>query len=367
MKIGIGVNHFHPLVGGCEKVTKTIAEYLSVNHNVYIYTRKVRGRDLRKYSNFNIIEHLPGDFRGFQRSLSSIKPDVFLVYSDVFDFFRHLAFKKNDFDLVLALCGANWLCANKNYINILNRNISNIKSIICHSKYEQDYKMCSAGNLKSKTVIIPNGIDISEFDGNVLSRQNLNKTIADKIWVLNVSNFFPGKGQEHLISIIKDIDNYKNIAYLQIANDIDFSVGKHLELMWKKSVAPLQKKGMTVQLLKNLPREKVVGYFKQSNVLAFTSEKEVAPLVLLESMAAQLPWVSTNVGNSQELKGGICIPSAKNQKNHTIFDNRVKNLFLQGIKDCIKSPKIAEAGHHQIKHELNWGQILPMYKKAITI
>lgn len=365
MKIGIGVNHFAPLVGGCETVTKTIAEYLSTEHDVYIFTRKVKNRNLRSYSNLNIIEHFPGDYRSFQKSLSGIKPDVFIIYSDVFDFFRHLAFKKNDFDLILALCGANWLYANKNYINILNRNTANIKKIICHSPYERDYKLCSSGNFKDKTIIIPNGIDRSEFNTNNLTREDLNRTLKDKIWILNVSNFFPGKGQEHMVSILSDMKNVENIVYLQVASDIDFSVGQKLEIIWNKSVNPLIKRGMNVMLLKNLKRDQVIGYFKNSNVLAFTSEKEVAPLVLLESMAAQLPWVSTNVGNAEGLKGGICIATAKDQKYHSIFDNRVKGLFVKGIEECIKYPKIAEAGNKQIKNELNWEKILPMYKKVI--
>lgn len=365
LKIIICVNHFDPAVGGCEIVTKTIANHLSQDHEVFILTRRLKNRDHRKFTDYKVLEYLVGDERTFAHHIQKTSPNLVFVYSDVFDFFRLIAFRQNPFRTILALCGANWLHSNRNYINMLNRNMGSIDALVCHSKYDRDFKLCSSGNFKDKTVVIPNGVSTSEFDKNNLTRQDLLPDLTSRRWVLCVSNFFPGKGQEHLVRILNNIETPEEVVYIQVSNDIDFAIGKQLEQKWKVLSRPLTKKGMAVKLMKNLPRDNVVGFFKNSNVFAFPTEKEVAPLVLLESMAAELPWVSTDVGNALGLKGGTCIRAAKNIRYHTVFDKRVSDLFLQGIYNNWSSQKEGESGRHQIVNELTWDKILPKYTELI--
>ena len=170
----------------------------------------------------------------------------------------------------------------------------------------------------------------------------------------------------NLVDILDSFSSPSDFVYVQLCNSVDFALGKQLEMRWKVRIRKLTQKGMEVRLIKDADREKVVGYFKQSNVFAFTSEKEVAPLVLLESMAAELPWVATDVGNVSGLEGGICVKSVKNQKGYSMFDSRLRNLFRKGIKEALRIPKIAESGRKQIEEEMNWGLILPQYKKLIS-
>lgn len=363
LKIAILVNHFSPSVGGAEKVAETIADFLCQYHKIAIFTRRMKDRNKQKFP-YKLREYSPGDFATFEKKLSDFNPDVVLIYSDVFDFFRQLAIRSNPFKLILALCGANWLYSHPNYVNIVLRNMSNIHRVICHSKRERDFKLCSHEQVVPKTVIIPNGIWLSEFDSVSKTKKELNPKIADKKWILNVSNFFPGKGQEHLIKILSGMQN-KDFAYIQVANDVDFAIGEILEHKWKKSIVSLKRLGIETILAKNIPREDVIAYFKNSNVFAFTSEKEVAPLVLLEAMAAELPWVSTNIGNSQDLEGGICIPVVKDSRFYSVFDDRTINLFREGIERLLGTPKIAENGRRQVERDLNWGRILPEYLSVV--
>ena len=337
LKVSICVNLFHPSVGGAESVAKTIADYVAQHHEVSVFTRKLIGKKRNPQDfPYRVYEYQSGDLVGFEKKIHELKPDVVLIYSDVFDFFRTLATKRQPFQIILALCGANWLYKHRNYINMLYRNMKNIKYIICHSTRERDYKLCSVEFIKDKTIIIPNGIWLSEFDNNTKTRQDLAPTLADKRWLVNVSNFFPGKGQEHLIDIFDQLPRMDQAAYIQISSDIDFDIGKMLEDRWGLAVRKLKNKGMTVKLMKNLPREDVIGFLKQSNVFTFPSEKEVAPLVLLESMAASLPWVATNVGNVTDLKGGTCIQSIKDSGYHSVFDKRVKLHFREAILNMWK-------------------------------
>lgn len=364
MKIAVCTNHFAPSVGGSEIVTRKISEYLAKHHDVTVLTRRMPGRKSSDYPAINILEYIQGDSGNFLKKLNKLSPDLIFIYSDVFDFFRNLISMNLKPKIILAICGANWLYEHKTHFHLLNRRINNIKAIICHSSFDRDYKLCSSPYLIKRTHIIPNGVDLQDFDSNNIIRETLAqkyKLDTNKIWVLNVSNFFPGKGQNHLIDIIKTIGDDR-LLYIQVANDIVFPIGQLLENEWKKksSVA-----GIKTKLFKNLPREDVIALFKSSNILGFTTEKEVAPLVILESMASRLPWVSTNIGNAEELKGGLIVNALKDRRYYNIFDNRVINLFAQSIVRALNDPALPYEGRQQIEDVFTWEHILPQYKEVI--
>lgn len=365
MKILVCTNHFAPLVGGCELVTGKIADaFVGRGHTVYVATRRVRGRNASRYKRYKFVEYTPGDWRRFRLALNDIDPDVIFIYSDVFDFTRHLL-AEHQGRIVLALCGANWLYDNKNYVRMVYRH-PRLTDIICHSEHDRDYKLCSNSNMGKKTVVIPNGIDLEEFDSNHLGRQELLPEFMQHKWILNVSNFFPGKGQQHIPDILSRLPDKKQYLYLQISSDIDFAIGARLESVWQKECALRLKlnKNVTVKLLKNIPREQVIGYFKSSNAFLFSTEKEVAPIVLLEAMAAELPWVAADVGNARGLQGGKVITAMKDSRYHSVFDDRVKTLFAKSIEDVLAKPFLGEQGRKQIE-TMTWDKILPRYVSLI--
>lgn len=364
MKIGIATNFYYPSIGGAEKVVQIITEYLAKFHEVVVFTRQLPNRKYEPFQQYKLKEYRPGNVAAFEQEINSCGLDVLLIYSDVFDYFRHIALRQNPFKLILALCGANWLFAHRNLVNLFSRNANNIHAIVCHSTRERDYRLCSSDPLAKKVIVIPNGVDVTEFDENTLTRQDLAPDIADKRWLLNVSNFFPGKGQEHLVDILAKLPNPDEFAYIQVSSDIPFAVGTELEIRWKTRLHKTKSK-YAVHVAKNVSRSEVIGYFKQSNVFVFTSEKEVAPLVLLESMAAKLPWIATNVGNAADLDGGISITAMKNNNYHSHFDERVHDDFINGIQKLWNTPKIGELGRSQIDKTLTWDKILPQYLNII--
>lgn len=355
-KIVICTNFLFPSIGGAEVVVHNIASHLAKEHEVFVLTRRIPGRKHANSDKFKVVEYMPGDIQTFLGKIKSIEPNLIFIYSDVFDFFRPLLTKSN-YPLVIALCGANWLYSNHTYTKILYRNINRVARFICHSKFDRDYKLCSAAGIKEKTSIIPNGVDTTEFDTNNLTREELAliyKLDPGKRWVLNVANFFPGKGQNHLIPIVQKLG--KDFEYIQVYNDIPFAIGKQLEQKW---MFDLRKAKVPAVCVKNAPREHVVGFFNRSNVLAFTSEKEVAPIVILEAMAAKLPWVAAEVGHVRGLKGGRFIPAIRNRQYHCLFDEGIYELFVQAILDAKNS--WGDNGRKQIQDELTWEKVLPQY------
>ena len=367
MKIAICTNAFHPLIGGCEAVTKKIAEHLSAKHKVFIFTRHVPNRNVN--SRYRIVEYQRNDKQFFFDRLLEKKFDIVFIYSDMFDFFRFFLKERWDFKLIIALCGANYTYNNKIILGSFPAQVAAVSKIVCHSTVDRDYQLCQKKNLLSKTSVIPNGVDLSEFDNNQITRQKLSKkyNIDDsKKWILNVSNFFPGKKQEWILYLFRPL--YKKIdnsVYIQIASDTPFPVSQQIESQWLKYKT--QNNIQDVFLLKNIPRSDVVAFMKSSQVFAFPSAKEVAPIVILESMASRLPWAGFAVGNTIELKGGKCISCHKDRNDNCVIKERETLLLQQNIIDILNNPtEFQISGREQVESNFTWDKILPKYEEIMS-
>jgi glycosyltransferase involved in cell wall biosynthesis len=362
-KIALCVNSFFPLVGGCELVTKNIADYFSKNNEVVVFTRYSSKRKTNRIDNISIEHYDNTNPSSFITKYKKFNPDYTMIYSDVFDFFHQvLDCGKN---ICLVPCGGNRLCTKPYSLKMFLNKISSVKSLVCHTERERDYKLLKELNLLNKTFIIPIGIDIEEFDIES-ERKDIISEKTNDFWILNVANFFPGKGQLYMFNILTDlVNNYDlkdKITYIQICTSLDFSIGKQLEEQWKIKMRGL--KGVQTILLKDKPRSTVVSVFKNSNVFVSTSERESAGVVFLESMAAKCPWVSSNVGIVPELNGGYGVTSIKDKNHNIIFNSKVFEIYAKKISICLKDNKIGEEGRKQVEQTYQLKNIMPLYEKV---
>jgi len=361
VKIAICTNHFDPLVGGSEYVTNVLAQFLSQEHEVCVLTRPALGRERSKYLPIRIVEYQTRYAADFMKKMTMIAPDVIFIYSDLFDFFKELVLYENPFKskIIVALCGANLLHLQPSLSMTFFRRLDRISAIVCHSKWGRDYKLCSHKEANPKTYVVPNGVHLSDFS-NLIKKNHLAEIYnlpMDMQWSVNVSNFYPGKGQEHCFRIAK---HFPQLTHIQIAHSIPYSIGDVLETSWQK-----KSKGSNSSLLKNIPRQHVLSFLRASNLMMFTSEKEEAPLVLLEAMACELPWVSADVGNTRGLKGGICVNAPKDAKHNSVFSETVISSFVDAVKEVLVKPTLGREGREQIEKQFQWNHILPQYKFII--
>jgi glycosyltransferase involved in cell wall biosynthesis len=79
-------------------------------------------------------------------------------------------------------------------------------------------------------------------------------------------------------------------------------------------------------------REVVEAALSSADLFLLPSRIECSPLVIIESMAASLPWISYDVGNVRELAGGIVVDDPIEMARATVevLDGRHPDLGAEG-------------------------------------
>jgi glycosyltransferase involved in cell wall biosynthesis len=360
MKLGICANFGPPHCGGSEQVIKNISTILI---DRYGYDITIFGYNYKKkevYKGINLCPCLKGE-----QFISQIaKLDSLMVYSDSFWGFPSIIdnFKELGCKLTVVLVGAYYSRSNPYILKLLKKSIDKI-NLITHSSITPDYKFCIDNNFPVN--VIPNGVDLSEFrENNVNFKEKYG--IKNKRILLNIGNYFYGKGQEALSDIHDklggSIDDFVTIS---ISSTVQYN---HEQLFLNKCKRKAH--GANIKFLRDIPREDVVSAFRASDIFLFTSRKEVAPLVILECRAAKLPYVSMDVGDISSHPGGILIPSPNKDSNgySIIDDNIIKQYFLAilklvKLKDFRES--IIEEGQAGID-VLDWNIIAPLYHEVFS-
>ena len=359
MKIGIATNYSYPLQGGCETVTKQIAEGLK-EHEFIIYSTNVKS----DFTNNNIkYKNCGKNYLEFINKTKEDKIEHLLIYSDYFKFWplilgmsEFLPYKKS-----ICLVGMNQMIQDKNLFNLFIKKKDQF-SVIEHSNLLDCYKICLDNNININ--IIPNGIDFNEFNkinkNNFIKKYNLDN---NKI-VLIVSNFFYGKGQEIMPKVVENI-GLKNINYIFISSSVEFQLADRLESKVMSEMTRIcNLTNNKCYFYKNMPRNDLIEAFAAADVFAFPSLKESFGVVPIESNAVGVPFVSFDVGEMPNLNGGIKI-NCKNDINNYKIPN-IKE-FSDNIKLLLESEelnnKLGLDGLYQVQNDYNLQDILKKYNK----
>lgn len=203
----------------------------------------------------------------------------------------------------------------------LERITSNFKDkIIVNSEIDRqiaiDYKICPS----EKIVKIYNGIDADSLA--FLSKEEARKAllIAPGSVVGTVANFYKTKGLTYLIEAVRLLNakySTLNTKFLIIGEG---KQRKELESLIKKYGLESQ-----VSLLGRIPD--AYKYLKAFDVFVLASLKEGFPWIILETMAAKVPIISTDVGAIPEIiedeKEGILIEP----KNSEVLSEKIRWLI----------------------------------------
>jgi glycosyltransferase involved in cell wall biosynthesis len=211
--------------------------------------------------------------------------------------------------------------------------------VIYHSDGFRDAQFGLAHGIES-SVVIPNGVDLTEFTvpAGVMRSQ---LQIGDRPLVVNVSNHYRLKGHDRFIRLAT-----------AVPEAVCLLVGNDAAPRWQSCAVRCRRaarKGVLTGIEGD--RRSVRSALRDCQVVAFTSRSEVAPLVPLEASAAGVPWVSFDVGNVSELRGGIVVHS----------EEELATAVRRLLGDPDARARLAEEGRRFVAN-VDWSSVVARYE-----
>lgn len=355
MDLAILSNHVYPFhVGGSETVIKNVSEELVIRgHTVTVY-----GCDAINETCINGVKIMPCR----QNDIASIinKHEKIMIYSDSFIFMSNVlrtqsVSKKSIclFPVGMNNCIANssvrcQLLLNKKYINF-----------ICHDDSYVDALFLKENKISFK--VIPNGINSKEFS---FSKRTFGNNSIKKI--LCVANTFPKKGHLELIKVCEYLSKLEKIELHFCSHTPRWNVGARMQ---SQLIALSSKMSYPIKWHVDLKREELISKFYEADVFALCSLKEVAPICILESCGAGLPWMSFNVGNVSKISGGKIVESSVVDKDGylVVGEKDFKNYSEKLLELLKNSEELSRLSDEALNYSQNfcWNKIVEKYEQYI--
>ena len=187
------------------------------------------------------------------------------------------------------------------------------------SLFEKRYKI--------KSVIIENAAEDDFFS------DSLNSTIKlPKNYMINVSNYQKRKNQLKCLELYLEADipdSWELVLIGSHKNKYSDRIEKHY-LQYKQNHPDTKKK---VSVLYDIPREDIPTYVKKARIYLMTSRWEAFPISLVESMAAGVPFVSSDVGIVKYLQGGVVCNNGREYCYwlHVLSNDNKKRIALGNL------------------------------------
>ncbi len=149
---------------------------------------------------------------------------------------------------------------------------------------------------RKRIIILSNWIKILRFD-NTCDRNEIRKRLGigiSKKIILFVHHLSRRKGVHLIVPVAKSVtERFKNVIFVIIG------AGPELERL--RLEVENQGLGWFVRLIGEIPNREIEDYFAAADIFFMPSEEEGFPHVLLEALAAGVPYIASNVGGVKEI------------------------------------------------------------------
>ena len=425
MKFLLCAEFFYPSVGGVQEVVKQVAIGLTkLGHEVSVATTKLENRSEKEIDGIKIIEFtiagnlvrgITGEIQRYQEFVKNSEFDAVLIYAAqqwtcdcLLDCLDNINARK-----ILVPCGFSgfYFPEYQSYFKKLQTDIKKFDTLIFHSREYRDYEFSLKAGAKNLAVI-PNGASISEFLNRPTSNnfRMKNGIPEDAFLILTVGSINGAKGHIELAESIAYTQTSKKIFVVLNGNmmpvmkkNIIGKVKSELKAMREISIIQglrrlawhglrilglrsynVKKLQEVVRVINNgnqkenkslivvdLPRSDLIDCYFAADLFVFASMIEYSPLVLFESAAAGLPFLTTPVGNVEEIikwtgAGRIC-PANMDEKGYRVVDpvELGKNIDLM-IEDEHSRLKMSKSGRENFEKFFNWEVLINDYEKVLT-
>ena len=201
----------------------------------------------------------------------------------------------------------------------------NKKSFLKYNKVTQLHEKDYSNTFFQKKYGINSVIIENAADSMFFTEKKVNISLPYKRYGICVANFIERKNQWLAIdSFLKS-----NIDPTIVMVFIGSKKTKYLEQLQKKTIKLRKKLGLKqdlkrIDFLFGIPRETVSEYVKGASFYLLTSKWEAYPISLIESMAAGVPFISTDVGIVKYLGTGI----VSSKKDLTFWIEKINDDVL---------------------------------------
>lgn len=210
------------------------------------------------------------------------------------------ALKKAGYTVVLTIHGGDWYSnvSNQKLMPLLEESLQKCDKIICVGEKLKK----SIGNydstLNGKLVHIPHGIDTDRFypsGDKILAKKSIGWN-TDKIHLLCVGNLYHGKGIDLLITAFSAIKKRERHQLHIISPSGDDNTKAEIHrLLEKHSIKEF------VTLYGAQGQEKLVEFYRASDLFISPSRKEGFGLAIAEALACGTPVLATQSGGPEEI------------------------------------------------------------------
>jgi glycosyltransferase involved in cell wall biosynthesis len=371
MKIIHTVCNYYPSVGGNEQIIQQLSERLvKRGHEVTVLTSLNPERNFEEMNGVSVKQFniqgtkaigIRGEIQEYQDFLLNSKFDVLLNYGcNVWTTDLTLDLLQK-IDAVKILCPVGhtplksplWRCIYWKYYRDLPKYMKNYDKIVYTSDnygIKHDYIDKNFGDKHkiNNYCIIPNAVSEEEF--TIDSSYFRSKYAIDTPFILlNVGYHQHVKGHDFIIRAFEKL-NRDDTTLVIIGNEIKTILPIHS--CYKKCLKKSEQSHNKIKLLTNVPRKDTVAAFLEADIYLLGSKYECSPVTILEAIASKTPFISTNVGNVSEIKGGV------------IINNPDEMAYQTGqlLNDEDKRSLLGKMGYKSFYENYRWDEIVKRFE-----
>ncbi|MCC7288971.1 glycosyltransferase family 4 protein [bacterium] len=380
MKILHTVEFYAPSIGGSQEVVRQISERMAaMGHDVTVATSFLPEREFStlnrvKIKQFKIsgneVRGYKGDVKEYQDFILTSKFDVVMNYAAqewtadlIFPLLDKIKCRK-----IFVPCGYSALSdpLYSEYFKKMPNVLRQYDATIYLANKYRDIDFARQHKIKN-IHIVPNGADerefLNDYDGDIRSELRIPQ---ESKMIMHLGSFTGLKGQSEAIEIYRRTKS-SNTVLLMVGNVFNQSLYRKLRMMATRfNLTPANIRSKKRILIKQLDRRRTVASLKAADVFLFPSNIEASPLVLFEACAAKTPFLTTDVGNAQEIvkwtQGGRVLPTSfdGNGYAHPEVRGSAKMLddLLSNESEC---SALAGKGYSAWSKKFRWDKIASQY------
>lgn len=417
MKILFCCEFYAPSVGGVQEVMRQVAERLvEKGHQVTVATSKLPNRGFKSLNGVgikefsvsgNLMRGIFGDKEQYRQFVIKGDFDIVMIKAAqqwTFDALWPVLDKIN-IPKVFIPCGLSGLMepAYQDYFSKIPEVLRKFNHLIFYASDYRDINFTKQHGINNFS-IIPNGASEKEFNIKIDSTFRSRNGIAEDAFVfLTVGSLTGLKGHLELAHAFNNLILKAGTKAVLILNgndcsrldDSNFSLPRKFasslrtygiyytmqhtfksllrraEITAGKSAGILditnainKKEKHKKVLVTNFPRQELIQAYMASDLFVFASNIEYSPLVLFESAAAGIPFLTVDVGNSVEIanwtqSGEIC-SSERDERGYTRVSPDILAWKMAEMMSNV--PMLREMG---IRGKRNWSERFTWHKIAI--